>query len=828
MHADGLRIMWRWRDWVIDAFRKNQPYDEFVTWQVAGDLLPNASPEQRVATGFYRNQPLNGELGIVPEEYRLKYVADRTNTTATAFLGLTMECASCHDHKFDPISQKEYYEMFAFFNNVKELGMIGNDLNFGPLVLLPDSAADQKIKTLTSKIEILESQKSQIASDVESLKEYVNKLRPDQIKLPVPIGDFDFDSFQTKKSNGRTIIEVDNNQRINANGTPEIVSGKIKNAISINSDYDQIYFKDFKQFDACDEFSAGAWVKTEKLGSFQSIIGNIGDKNTGWRGWLFFIDTLNRPGLKLVHNLSCNYIHIVAEESIDVNEWTHLFFAYDGSSSADGVRLYANGRPLTLQVHADHLYKNIRPVRSRNYQPDPGRNIRMGIASQYLFSETDDGVFYGAFDEVKIFDQFLTAIEVAILAGSSFDLNVKTINSQQSLEYYLHRKHDLYRKTHRELKGWRGEKFAIVDEVEEVMVMEEMPIARNAFILNRGQYDDLGDEVFANTPESILPFGERYPRNRLGLAQWLFDSGHPLTARVAVNRYWQMIFGQGIVNTPHDFGLQGALPSHPELIDWLAVEFRKSGWNLRSLLKMMVMSATYRQSSVFSDELRERDPKNIWLAKAPSQRMQMEMIRDNALAASGLLNHRVGGPSVKPYQPEGLWKEKNEFSGFLIEYEHDQGDDLYRRSMYTFIRRTSPPPIMTTFDAPARDVCTVKRETTNTPLQALVLLNDPQFVEAARILAERVLRKEGQTVEQRISDAFRLVCGRVPNEKQSSALMKQYHYESLKFRDDPRAADDFLSVGEMPKDNDFNNTETAALAVVCNTILNFDEAYMKR
>ena len=830
MHADGLRIMWRWRDWVIDAFKKNQPYDEFVTWQIAGDLMPEARREQKLATGFYRNQPLNAELGIVSEEYRLKYVADRTNTTATAFLGLTMECASCHDHKFDPVSQKEYYEMSAFFNNVKELGMIGNDLNFGPLLLLPDTLTEKKINELSNSIDKLETQIKITGQNVVLPADYNEEIKLTDIKYPTPLGSFAFETVIEKKNrNGRVILQVDGKENVTAVGTPEIVEGKIGNGIRIDSDYDQIHLKDINHFDLFDAFSAGTWLKTERKGTFQSIMGNIGDKNSGWRGWLFFIDTLNRPGLLLVHNLSHNSLHVVADEAIGINEWSHVFFTYDGSTNAQGISLYIDGEPVNVNVLNNQLYKNILPVRSRNYQPDPTRSIRMGLGSKYLFSETDDGVFYGTFDEVKIFNQYLTHMEVAVIPGQKINTDETEKNqSVDFLDYYLHRRNQPFQELNRQLKQLRREKFALLDGVEEVMVMEEMPHPRPTYILNRGQYDDLGEEVIMNTPAAILPFSGNYERNRLGLAGWLFSDANPLKARVAVNRYWQMIFGKGIVSTPHDFGIQGALPTHPELLDWLAIEFKNSGWDLRRLLKLMVMSATYRQSSVIREESKGSDPKNIWLSYGPSQRLQIEMIRDNALAASGLLCRQIGGESVKPYQPYGLWKEKNEFSGFLIEYENGTGDDLYRRSMYTFIRRTSPPPIMTTFDSPARDVCTVKRESTNTPLQALVLLNDPQFVESARILAERIQKEGGKETEVRIQHAFRLVCGRFPDDLELKLLLEQHNHSVLKYGKDKDALKDLLQVGEMPADEKLNVVETAALTMVCNTIMNFDEAYMKR
>jgi hypothetical protein len=357
------------------------------------------------------------------------------------------------------------------------------------------------------------------------------------------------------------------------------------------------------------------------------------------------------------------------------------------------------------------------------------------------------------------------------------------------------------------------------------MVMEDMPRPRKTFVLNRGQYNEPTEEVEPGTPQKVLPFPEDLPKNRLGLAKWLVDKKNPLTARVVVNRYWQMIFGSGIVTTPHDFGTQGALPTHPVLLDWLALQLVDSGWDLRELLKSFVMSATYRQSSAATEEQMEKDGKNLFLARAPSYRLQAEMIRDNALAASGLLSSKIGGPSVKPYQPEGVWD-----FGVLVSgnYEVDSGADLYRRSMYTYIRRTTPHPAMLAFDAPNRLVCIAKRENTNTPLQALVLLNDPQFVEAARVLAQRMQLEGGKTLEDQTQYGFRLLCGRKPDAKEMELMKEQYQFAVDRFKQNPKSADELLKVGEYPIDKNLDKIQTAALAMVANTIMNFDEAYMKR
>ncbi len=830
-HADGLREMWPWRDWVIQAFKRNLPYDDFGSWQIAGDLLPESSREQKLATGFQRNHSMSGESGIVREEYRLKYVADRTNTTATAFMALTIECASCHDHKFDPISQKEYYQLTSFFNNVHELGVIGNDKNFGPTVLLPKTDTENKLSKLSEEIDQVKSHIQMRKSEVAAIKKFVDAVKSHPIKPPEPDGYYPLESISSSQTkDGKTNRILDHNSKAVVNGTPEVTKGKKGNAVRLDSYYDGIFFKDVGEINLDEPLSAGVWINIDDIGKFQTIMGNIGGKNSGWRGWIFYLDPQNRPVVKLIHSRAHNYLHIISDEPIIPGQWTHVFFTYDGSATADGLHIYVDGSKVEHTVGFDQLYKSIIPVVTNSYKPNENPGVRMEKGPEYLYSDTDDGVISGDLDEVRIYHEYLTSLEVLELyriEDSSITDDIRTDNKDY-LDHYLHRIDELSQKLNQQLAKLRKEKFSLLKAVNEVMVMEEMPIPRRTHILERGQYDAPGQEVFPSTPEAILPFPDNLPKNRLGLAQWLFDDKHPLTARVAVNRYWQMIFGLGIVETAHDFGSQGALPSHPELLDWLAIEFRESEWDLRALLKMMVTSATYRQSSIASADKQQEDVKNIYLSRAPSYRLQAEMIRDNVLAMSGLLNRRIGGESAKPYQPSGLWIEKNEFSGFLKVFKQDSGESLYRRSMYTFIRRTSPPPMMSTFDAPDREICIVKRENTNTPLQALVLLNDPQFVEAARMLAERIQKEGGQKPQDQMTYAFRLVTGRLPSSTEHDLLMDQYETEIERFKKDPKSAMELLQVGDYPFDKNLDKTSTAALAMVASTLINHDEAYMKR
>lgn len=844
MHFDAERYNWPWRDWVIKAFKENLPYDEFITWQMAGDLLPEPTREQRLATAFHRNHPSSAEGGVPNEEYRQKYVQDRTNTTATAFMGLTLECATCHDHKFDPISQKEYYQMTAFFNNLKERGMVsefridpkgkGTMYASGPVMLYPDSENEQELKEVQGKIEALLAKLAQSRSEVEATKAFVEEISQEKIRIPKPAGRYGFESLRPYKTKDGVVHRiqgnapvnkmVDNNRKSLACGNPEIVEGRFGNALRSPEEVDMVFLKDVGYFELNEPYAAGAWMKTEKEGENQSIMGTSGELGNAWRGWDLFIDSLNRPSIKVVSIAPHNYMQITADVVIPPNEWHQVYFTYDGSSRASGLKLFVDGKQVQSKIDYDNLYGTIiHRWRSRKeWKQRPMFVFRSG-----RYHAGENGVFLGSIDEVKVFDQYLTALQIQVIYAQetkeAFDHSL--FDKRDYADHYLQYKHDTYRDWTNDLSELLAQKLEVLQQIPEIQIMEDMPGIRKTFVLDRGQYNAPREEVFPATPEVVLDFPDDLPKNRLGLAQWLVDEKNPLTARVAVNRYWQMIFGRGIVETPHDFGTQGALPSHPELLDWLAVDFVESKWDLRRLLKMMVMSATYRQSSFASPLHQEKDPKNIFLAHAPSYRMQAEMIRDNALAASGLLSRKIGGPSVKPYQPEGVWDFGVLASG---PYEESTGEDLYRRSMYTYIRRTTPHPAMIAFDAPNRLVCTTKRENTNTPLQALVLLNDPQFVEAARVLAQRMQKEGGNDFVSQSEYGFKLLCGRQPNEKERKILQGQYEFAMNRFKDDPQQAEDFLEVGEYPLDPDLDTTQTAALAMVASTMMNFDEAYMKR
>ncbi|NAS11373.1 DUF1553 domain-containing protein [Flavobacteriaceae bacterium R33] len=818
LHADGWRLMWPWRDWVINAFKDNMPYDQFVTWQLAGDLMPDASKEQKLATAFNRNHPMTAEGGAIDEEFRLNYVWDRAETVGTSLLGLTMNCARCHDHKFDPISQKDYYKLTAFFNNVKELGMTGDDGNYGPMLALPDPETEKQLESLQKEIQIKEKQLALTKKEKIALDTYIRQL-PKGHKQQGLLGHFPFDAL-TKDPNKKRGYFVDGNKKVTSLEAPIQTEGVKGKALRFTGEYDEVYLREIPNFELTDKFSAVLWANTTKreVGKTQTLLGTSGNKNNFWRGWDFYLDSLNRVNARLINSLPHNYIHVRSKDSIKTNQWYHLGFSYSGTGKAAGLNLFVNGVRPEMEVVYDRLYKSIKTIRVGDHQLND-QPVRVAKSGRAFTGE--NGIFKGMLDDIYFYSRALQDQEVKVLAEKA------GINENPAPDYWVEKDPEV-REAEKSLHKLRADWLSLMEPVMEVMVMEELSDGRQAFAYNRGDYEQPTYEVQPGTPETLPEFPEGLPANRLGLAQWIFSDENPLTARVAVNRYWQMIFGKGLVDTPQDFGVQGSLPSHPQMLDWLATEFMENDWDIRYLLKQMVMSHTYRQSSLVSDELREADPNNYYLARSNSYRLPAEMIRDNALAASGLLVQTVGGKSVKPYQPPDLWIEQTNFSHILLRYKESGGDSLYRRGLYTFIRRTAPHPAMIAFDAPPRDVCTIKRENTNTPLQALVLLNDTQFVEASKILAVRMLEEGGDNREDQIVHGFRLATSRFPKKEEIEVLTSLYDSQSEKFEKDPQQAKALLTVGRKQIDPKLKTAKTAALTMVASTILNHDETYMKR
>ena len=710
--------------------------------------------------------------------------------------------------------------------------MTGDDGNFGPMLPIMDQETEAILAQLERKIK---KTNQDLDSVVDQLaRQQIPTQSIDPTPPSSPIGYYPLEVIRprtqrdlAKPGDGSvTGVVLDNNRLAFSSGLPELVPAKVGNGLKFKGEYDELYLDQVPNFEWTEPFSGGMWMNTTKkeADKTQTLMGTAGQKNNFWRGWDFYLDESNRLNFRIIHSLPHNYIHIQSLDSMDLNTWRHVFFTYDGSGKAAGVKLFIDGTEANSEVRFDQLYKSAKTV---NYGSDVPVDRAVRVAKSYRAFTGEDGVFKGVIDEISLYGSSLTELEVmAVFQGNHQRPDAGSLEDAALKQHWIDKQPQV--KSYKsELKSLRDAWLKAMNPVEEVMVMEEMETPRPTYAYKRGSYADPMYPVTIGTPEILGEFPEDLPQNRLGLAEWLFKEDHPLTARVTVNRYWQLLFGTGLVSTPQDFGVQGALPTHPELLDWLAVYFVESQWNVKQLLKLIVLSNTYQQSSKVTEEQWNQDPQNVWLARGASYRLSAEMIRDNALAASGLLVSQVGGSSVRPYQPEGLWIDKGNFSKKLLRYKITPGDSLYRRSLYTFIKRTSPHPAMTAFDAPNRDVCTVKREKTNTPLQALVLMNDPQFVECARVLATK-LQRETEGLENQIVHGFRSVTGRKPTKEEIEIFTDLYHTQLDRFRKDGKAVDEILSVGQYPTDTKLQKPETAALAVVASTMINHDEAYMKR
>ncbi len=819
---DAERDMSPWRDWVIKSFNENLPYDQFLTWQLAGDLLPNATRDQRLATAFNRLHRQTDEGGSIDEEFRAEYAVDRVSTVGTAMLGFTIGCARCHDHKYDPIKQRDYYSLSAFFNNIDESGLYSYFTRATPtptLLLWPENKAAEAV-ALSNKIATVEKQMQAIRRGAG--EPFQAWLRSDgKISTPKPTAHFAFDavvSNTTPDSLSTNMARLEDGPMLVA--APEI--GAMNNfALQFSGD-NQAVIKGVGNFTRADPFSFSLWLKpTEHQDRAVVLHHSRAWSDSGSRGYELVLDH-GKPFFGLIHFWPGNAIAVRAKQALPTNEWSQIVVTYDGSSRAAGIQLYLNGVPLETEVVRDNLYKDI--AHRREWGDMEVGKINLTLAGRFR----DSGFRNGLIDDLQVFDVALTSPEVLGGAGSHLPADVahgvaRPTNAQQ-FDYFLARQYEPYQTAQAELKKLRAQENALFNDIPEIMTMQEMPQPRPTFVLKRGSYDAPGDPVERDTPSSILSFPTNAPRNRLGFAEWMVDRQNPLTARVVVNRIWKMHFGRGIVATPDDFGSQGKLPTHPELLEWLAGWFMDNGWDVKALHRLIVNSATYQQSSQASRELVERDPFNLLLARGPQQRLQAEQIRDSALAVSGLLNRAIGGPSVKPYQPAGLW----EAAGTGAKYTQDTGGKLYRRSLYTFVKRTAPPPSLLTFDATSREVCTAKRENTTTPLQALVLMNDPQFVEAARVLGQRLLKTFPGDENAQIREAFRELTGRLPDEKETAILRQLFVEQKDFYTKETGEADKLLATGESKWDETLPRADFAATTMLVNAIMNFDEFVMER
>jgi Protein of unknown function (DUF1553)/Protein of unknown function (DUF1549)/Concanavalin A-like lectin/glucanases superfamily/Planctomycete cytochrome C len=858
---DGDRSMWRWRDWTIEAFNRNLPFDRFTIEQLAGDLLPapanrQAALDQLIATAFNRNHRQNSEDGLIPEEYAVEYVVDRVDTTATVFLGLTMGCARCHNHKYDPIAQREYYQLYAYFNSVAEDGRASYH-NSPPWVWAPTVEQQRRLRDLETDIANATQRLDEgSAPQARAVAEWASRLSPRQQWFPAEnlllrqalddgsavelIG-----PMKMRESAGYAAAKPDLSRKAEPagyrHGAPAFAESPTGQAAVFDGRvlYDAGRVADFDYSDRLvehrDQFAVSAWFYAESENS-GAIVTHMQDntaekdgvlpKNRGYG--LFFLGG----------RLHWNVVSVWADDSwrvetaapVSIKQWHHVTAIFDARIPYDHAEIWLDGRKQPVKLNLGRLFRTF---------ADAGANLRIGggAGPEYRFK--------GMLDEVRVYRARPDADEIAMLAcADSLPAIAALPASQRSRGQWLKLRNAWLeqaaplplRETWTALGALRRRKAALEREFPLVMTMKELPAPRPSHVLRRGAYDQPGEVVPRGLPAALQPKADRPPpADRLELARWLVSRDNPLTARVQVNRLWQMLFGAGLVRTVEDFGSQGELPSHPELLDWLASEFMNADcdprekpradcsrpWDIQHILRLIVTSATYRQTSHFINP----DPENRLLARGPRLRLPAEMIRDQALFVSGLLVEKRGGPSVRPYQPEGLLKDMV-FSN-MTDYRRDRGEGLWRRSLYTFWKRTVLNPGMLVFDATAREQCTVRETRTNTPLQALNLMNDVTYIEAARMLAERMLKEGGATPAARLAWAFRALTARTPDAVERRTLLDHLHAQMAHFQRHPEAAAQLLGAGEKRNDAQLNPAELAAYATTASLLLNLDEAITK-
>ena len=801
-HIDNGRDMSRWREWVIDAFADNMPYDQFTVEQLAGDLLPNATLSQKIASGFNRNHMINFEGGAIPEEYHTAYIVDRVNTTGTVFMGLTVGCAQCHDHKFDALTQKEYYQFFAYFYNVPENGLDGRTGNAVPLVKAPTAAQQKQLDELQKQAEQLEARLAAPEAKLDA-----EQAEWEQSATKIPDVNWKRVEVLQMSSTGGALFATEKDGVLKVSG-PNAAADVY--TLTVHADLKQV-----------------TGIRLEVLpdpslpasGPGRSANGNLVLTDVQ-------IQTVGADGK------TSNKEKIKAASA----DFSQAEFPVANAIDPDPKTGWAIFPEVGKPHHA--IFELMSPATPPAPAAPQSIAMTVTLAFQSQFPQHQAGrIRISVTDAVNPHAKQQLPENIRQILALALESRSK--DQQAALRtYYRANVSATGRSLQGELTALRNQRAEIDKVVPSAMVMQEMTPARETRLLIRGQYDKKGDTVTAAIPASLPQLPKDAPANRLGLAQWLVSPEQPLTSRVTVNRYWQLLFGTGLVKTSDDFGSQGEQPSHPELLDWLAAEFmqptesaKAHRWDVKALVRLMVTSATYRQQSPVTRDLLVKDPENRLLARGTRHRLHVEFIRDQALFVSGLLDRRVGGASVSPYQPAGLWEElmsrADGKNWTAQEYTQSHGPDLYRRTMYTFWKRTCPPPSLMTFDAPDRETCTVRRARTNTPLQALVLMNDPTYVEASRKLAERIMLEGGASTEDRITFAFRTVLSRQPKPQEISVLKNIYTQQLDRFRQNEAAAIKLLKVGESPRNEQLNTVELATWATLSSILLNLDETVTK-
>ena len=803
--ADWERFQWRWRDWVIDAFNSGMPYDQFTIKQIAGDLLPNATLDDKIATGFNRNHRINTEGGVIAEEWRVENVIDRVETTADTWLGLTAGCARCHDHKYDPLTQKEFYSLYAYFNNVPESGS-GEErpVNHPPVLKAPTPTQASLMKQYESKYTELTARL--VAMGAKNAPAAEN-WKVDPKDMPVLAGRIA--EYKLGKSPVALTGSVPAPKAVGEVGEG---TGRFSGSVIVN-DKSYIDLGQVADFERTQAFSYSLWVNSEDgNGSPLSKM----DAPNGYRGWDMFMQG-GRPAFHLISMWPDNALKVTSKAMLPNKTWNHVTVTYDGSSKPEGIHIYVNGVDSGADTEANSLSGTTKTAVS----------CKVG-------RRTAGETFRGQIEDVVLYDRALKRDEVEHLgymnaaAGILATAPEKRTKLQKDLLIKLwSRDND---KDYRALDDARSEAQRTRDNLDQqittVMVMEEMIKPRQAFVLVRGQYDHRGEDVKSSVPKFLPPLPAGAPNNRLGLAKWLVDPANPLTGRVTVNRMWERLFGVGIVETSEDFGTRAAFPSHPELLDWLATEMVRLKWNQKAMWKEMVMSATYRQTSKVSPALVKLDPQNRLIARGPRFRLTAEVLRDQAMFFGNMLTEKIGGPSVRPYQPNGVWDEMNVY-GNLRNYMHDKDENLHRRSLYTIWKRTAAPPNMTLFDMSTRETCRVRRARTDTPLQALDMLNDVTYIEAARALGQRMLVEGGASTESRLKFAFRVVLARDPSPQEAKILTSGFARRLAHYQANKADAVKLIGDGDLKNPSSLDPANLAAYTLVASTILNLDETITK-
>lgn len=910
-HTD--RFLWPYRDWVISAFNQNMPYDQFATWQLAGDLLPHPTRAQLVATAFGRMGKRSTENGIIDAEYQTEYGLERTTTFGMDFLALTVGCARCHDHKYDPVSQKDFYSLSGFFNQVDEPGFYppgAGGVTAGPAISWTDHATDVKIAAANAQIQAreagYEAAQRTAAADLAPQVDALLQKPADAIGAAIRdsldkamVGFYPFETtepippakFPTAEPPAPTPIALVNpvtyplrfaaakppsapggkptkkaaayapgkmpsagtaakkgpakpKGRVGPGGKPlpkgdwvpaEMVfspnlaapdspavlqrailkKGHQGNALWFDDTNMGYLMNDVGTYERTHGFSIDLWFYLDHVYQDSTIINDREDDNSGGRGYQLNVEN-NILHFDLIHSWPYNMLSIATKKPMPTQRWIHVAVTYDGSSRVDGLKMYLNGEPADVNAVRNNLTLTALPAHGGDvFNPTDGFAFGKRFKPQTLTG--------GAIDELRVFNRALTPVEVAYLDKGNGAPAAQSGTLRQGLTAMEVANSPSVVQAEQLLTAARDQENKIASDVPQVMVMGDRPIVTPTYDLPHGVYDSPGDQVQVRALNAVLPWNNDWPRNRLGLSMWLFDRRNPLTARVFVNRLWQISFGKGIVRTPEDFGIQGTIPTHPELLDWLAVQFMDSNWDIKKMEKLMVMSAVFRESSEVAPGLARKDPENLLYARGERLRLPAEMVRDNALAASGELIGKIGGPSVFPYEPAGLWKEIGAFEPYPSP-DQVPAEDQHRRSLYTFIKRNEPPPAMTIFDQNDRSASSVTQTVSNSPLQALIFFDDPQYVEAYRNMAVRAL-KGSPDRDQQIAMVYRLATEQQPTGAETSVLRTLYDEEAVRFARSPQDVEGFLRVGVTPVDPRLDPVQLAALTTVAAAVMATPDAY---